>query len=176
MRNEHKRLEVKAGQGRHKRLFSDQRRRLSRIAMLVVGAVMVATLAPAVTSSVSATTPAPTLPTCQPSMPGGPVFITADCVDPVLNQPYVDIEQPGTMTDPTTGVTVNFTYVHGGFTGTTTKFSVLLSVGKSVRGAILRDHLPDTRSGKRGNGLSIGGNLGLLCRVRHLEWRLCRLE
>lgn len=100
VRNERKRLELRGGQRCHKRLFSNRRRRLSKSALLAVGAVMVATLAPAVTSSVSGTTPTSTPPTCQASTPGGPVFITADCVDPVLNQPYVDVEQPGTMTDP----------------------------------------------------------------------------
>src|SRR5262249_29041033 len=55
--------------------------------------------------------------------PGGPLFITPDCVDPEYTSPFVDIDQPGTTTDPETGVTVQYRYIHGGFTGTSTLFA-----------------------------------------------------
>lgn len=53
----------------------------------------------------------------------GSVNVTADCVDPLLKQPYVDQDVHKTITDPATKVTVNVRYVHGGFKGTDAKFA-----------------------------------------------------
>src|SRR5689334_17173762 len=89
---------------------------LASVAVLGSAAVVAVGFGPVASAS-------PTPPTCQAASPGGPVFITSDCVDPDLNSPYVDIDQPGSITDPSTGITVSYRYVHGGFTGTPAKFA-----------------------------------------------------
>ena len=81
-------------------------------------------------------------PTCQASSPGGPVFITSECVDPVLNQPYIDAEYPGTATDPTTNVTVSYTYVHGGFAGTNAKFAFYFPTADQYKGRFFEGTYP----------------------------------
>jgi hypothetical protein len=53
---------------------------------------------------------------CAPPTPGAPMFLTKDCVDPHFTQPYVDIDEQRTVPVP-------HRYVHGGFTGTDTRFS-----------------------------------------------------
>src|SRR6202011_5504824 len=84
----------------------------------LVGAAVVPGSVPASDAAASATSPI-----CQAASPGGPLFITATCVDPELNRPYIDVKRPGTTTDSKTGIAVSYTYVHGGFTGTSTRFS-----------------------------------------------------
>lgn len=59
---------------------------------------------------------------CATGSNGGPL-VTASCVDPALDKPYVDLDERRTITDPATKVTVKVRYVHGGFTGTKGKFS-----------------------------------------------------
>jgi hypothetical protein len=61
-----------------------------------------------------------------PAGANGPLFVTGDSVDPVLARPYVDETRPGSTTDPATGVTVGYTYVHGGFEGTNARFALYL--------------------------------------------------
>jgi hypothetical protein len=70
------------------------------------------------------------------------LFITSSCEDPDLNQPYVDVEQPGTTTDPATGVTVSYTYVHGGFTGTNTKFAFYFPAPNQYKGRFFESTYP----------------------------------
>ena len=65
----------------------------------------------------------PAAPACEAQSTGGPLFITESCYDPELSKPYVDVRKPGTLTDEASGVSVSFTYVHGGFTGTNARFS-----------------------------------------------------
>jgi hypothetical protein len=60
---------------------------------------------------------------CEAQPIGGPLFITENCNDPELSKPYVDERKPGTLTDEVSKVSVSFTYVHGGFTGTKARFS-----------------------------------------------------
>jgi hypothetical protein len=88
----------------------------------VAAAVVAAGVSPVVAATATASDPAPV---CQAPFPGGPVFITDTCTDPVLNQPYLDVPtgQLGSKTDPATGVTVSYLYFHGGFTGTNARFS-----------------------------------------------------
>src|SRR6266498_4285235 len=54
---------------------------------------------------------------CTPPTSSTSMLVTADCIDPRFNQPYVDIEEQRTMPVP-------HRYVHGGFTGTDAKFSI----------------------------------------------------
>jgi hypothetical protein len=79
---------------------------------------------------------------CQAAYTGGPLFITPYCVDPQLNTPYIDAYQPGTTTDPATGVTVNYTYVHGGFTGTSTKFAFYFPAPNAYKGWFIESTYP----------------------------------
>jgi hypothetical protein len=81
-------------------------------------------------------------PTCQPLSAGGPVFVTEACVDPALNQPYTDIDEQRTTTDPATNVTVSYRYVHGGFTGTNTKFSFYFPDSAQYRGRFFESTYP----------------------------------
>ncbi len=115
-----------------------------RRSMLVVGCasltLVAATAISPVASAAARRSSAPV--DCQAPTSGGPVFITATCVDPVLNQPYVDVEKPGSMTDPSTGVTANFTYVHGGFTGTNAKFSFYFPAADRYKGRYFETTYP----------------------------------
>jgi hypothetical protein len=70
------------------------------------------------------------------------VFITPSCQDTELNQPYVDVEQPGTTTDPATNITVSYTYVHGGFTGTNTKFAFYFPAPTKYQGRFFESTYP----------------------------------
>jgi hypothetical protein len=81
-------------------------------------------------------------PTCQPRSAGGPVFVTATCVDPVLNQPYTDVDERRTTTDPATDVTVSYRYIHGGFTGTNTRFSLYFPEPSQYRGRFFQSTYP----------------------------------
>ena len=80
--------------------------------------------------------------TCEAKSSGAPLFITAACVDPVLNKPYVDIKRPGTITDPKTRVTVTFIYVHGGFTGTNAKFAFYFPAADKYKGRFFETTYP----------------------------------
>lgn len=51
------------------------------------------------------------------------LYITPDCVDPELREAYIDEDEQQTVTDPETGITVSYRYVHGGFTGTEARFA-----------------------------------------------------
>jgi hypothetical protein len=86
-----------------------RRRRWPVLAVLASAAMLAAGLTPAAAAT---TTNVPSTPT---PCAGNPLFITDTCVDPALNVPYIDADHPGTITDTTTGVTVSFLYVHGGF-------------------------------------------------------------
>lgn len=97
-------------------------------------AASAAAAAPQAASPVSAT--------CEAKSPGGPLFVTATCVDPVLSKPYVDIKRPGTITDAKTGVTVEFLYVHGGFRGTNAKFSFYFPAAGEYKGRFFETTYP----------------------------------
>ena len=79
---------------------------------------------------------------CEAQRPGGGLFITESCVDPVLNQPYVDIRREGTLTDPQTNITVNFLYVHGGFTGTSARFAFYFPAAEHYQGRFFQTTYP----------------------------------
>ena len=54
------------------------------------------------------------------------MFLTATCVDPHYTQPFIDIDEMRATPVP-------HRFVHGGFTGTDTRFSYLLPAGGSVQ-------------------------------------------
>jgi hypothetical protein len=114
------------------------RRLLAAAVMLAVGLTGVTTTPPA-----SAQTPASEeVPTCEPRSAGGPVFVTGSCVDPVLNRPYTDRDEQRTTTDPATNVTVTYRYIHGGFTGTNTRFSLYFPEPSQYRGRFFQSTYP----------------------------------
>jgi hypothetical protein len=79
---------------------------------------------------------------CEAQSAGGPVFITENCNDPELSKPYVDERKPGTLTDEASGVSVNFTYVHGGFTGTKARFSFYFPAADKYRDRFFQTTYP----------------------------------
>lgn len=94
---------------------------------------------PALAADVAASTsPA----ACQAASPGAPMFITATCVDPELSRPYIDVKRPGTMTDSRTGITVSYTYVHGGFTGSKVRFAFYFPAADKYRGRFFQTTYP----------------------------------
>jgi hypothetical protein len=122
--------------------MSRHRRRVGRAGVLLAStAILGVGLTPVATATATASASSPP-PACQASSPGGPLFITADCVDPVLNQPYIDADHPGTITDPTTNVTVSFRYIHGGFTGTNARFSFYFPAPDQYRGRFFENTYP----------------------------------
>ncbi|HXK22691.1 MAG TPA: hypothetical protein VMS55_08455 [Myxococcota bacterium] len=58
------------------------------------------------------------------------MFITDDCIDPVLNTPYIDIDEMRTTPVP-------HRFVHGGFTGTDTKFSIAFPPAAQYQGRFI---------------------------------------
>jgi PKD domain len=121
----------------HRRRTKGTRVLLASAAVLAVGLTPVATATATATAS-----PSSPPPTCQASTAGGPLFITANCVDPVLNEPYIDADHSGTITDPTTNVTVSFRYIHGGFTGTNARFSFYFPAPDQYRGRFFENTYP----------------------------------
>jgi hypothetical protein len=103
---------------------------LLSVAMLATG-VPVATVTARATASAAA-----------PLCTGNPVFVTASCDDPVLDQPYIDQDQPGTTTDPTTGITVSYRYIHGGFTGTAARFAFYFPAPGQYQGRFFESTYP----------------------------------
>jgi hypothetical protein len=86
-----------------------------------------------------------------PPIPAGPLFVTETSVDPVLNEPYVDADRPGTATDPATGVTVDYRYIHGGFTGTNARFSFYFPAAEAYRGRFFQATYPLVTNEDEGN-------------------------
>ena len=85
---------------------------------------------------------------CEAQSAGGPVFITENCNDPELSKPYVDERKPGTLTDEASGVSVNFTYVHGGFPGTNARFSFYFPAADKYQRPLHSDDLSNHRRGR----------------------------
>ncbi|WP_197436604.1 MULTISPECIES: PKD domain-containing protein [Gluconobacter] len=101
--------------------------------------------APAVTfACVLATLPAQaaTSPVCQAPLPKGALFITPLCDDPELSRPYIDKDKLGETTDPETGVSVRYRYVHGGFAGSKTKFAFYFPAQADYRGWFIESTYP----------------------------------
>ncbi len=109
--------------------------------VLVLAAGMLATSVMPIAATGSAAAPVTATPCTSPSS-GAPIFVTATCVDPEYNQPYTDIDQLQTTTDPATNVTVSYRYVHGGFTGTTARFSLYFPAATQYRGRFFQSTYP----------------------------------
>ena len=78
------------------------------------------------------------------------MFITPECLDPDLAAPFIDVDEQRTVVDPATDATLNYRYVHGGFTDTDARFSFYFPTAGSVPGAVLPRHLSDGVARGRG--------------------------
>lgn len=107
---------------------------------VVVAALGVASGATA--SAQSTTTTASASPECTPQVPDGPVFVTPDCTDPGLTEPYTDKDEQRTTTDPATKVKVSYRYVHGGFTGTKARFAFYFPSKAKYQGRFFESTYP----------------------------------
>lgn len=108
--------------------------------MPAVCAALAVALIPAAAADVTKAPAA--LPDCQPINAGGPLFITPQCTDPALSTPYVDSDRPGETADPTTGLTVHYRLIHGGFTGSNTKFTFFFPAARDYRGWFVEETYP----------------------------------
>ena len=71
-------------------------------------------------------------PTCSSPAAGAPMRVTADCVDPRFNDPYIDIDEQRTAPVP-------HRYVHGGFKGTDAKFSFCFPPPEQFQGRFFQN-------------------------------------
>ena len=74
---------------------------------------------------------------CTPMWSGYTMPITAECIDPRYNQPYIDINKPGA-----TPGGVHYQYVHGGFTGTDARFSFYFPPADQYQGRFFQFTYP----------------------------------
>jgi hypothetical protein len=83
---------------------------------------------------------------CSAPAPGAPMLVTADCVAPRFNKPYVDIDEQRTTPVP-------HRYVHGGFTGTDAKFSFYFPPREQFQGRFFQNthQLLNSENGSPGN-------------------------
>ncbi len=111
-----------------------------RISSLLLAFGLCLTVVPE--SGSAATQEHPVTSACEQQSAGGTLFITESCDDPELNKPYVDERRPGTLIDEASGVSVSFTYVHGGFTGTTARFSFYFPTAEKYRDRFFQTTYP----------------------------------
>jgi hypothetical protein len=71
-------------------------------------------------------------PTCSSLASGEPMHVTADCIDPRFNDPYVDIDEQRTAPVP-------HLYVHGGFKGTDARFSFYFPPPEQYQGRFFQN-------------------------------------
>jgi len=89
------------------------------------------------------------------------MFVTADSVDPELAEPYTDIDEQRTTTDPATNLTVSYRYIHGGFSGTAARFAFYFPAPSDYRGRFFHYTYPtfaqeDAGSDTIAFGISLG--------------------
>src|SRR5690349_15715242 len=115
------------------------------VRMLATGAVVTAlAVVSGAAASAQSTTTTPTSgsPECAPQVQDGPVFVTPQCTDPGLVEPYTDKDEQRTTTDPATKVKVSYRYVHGGFTGTKARFSLYFPSKSKYQGRFFESTYP----------------------------------
>jgi len=78
-------------------------------------------------------------PVCAPPATGAPIFVTEDCVDPVLNNPVVDVDEWRQTPVP-------HRYVNGHFEGTGTRFSFYFPPKDKYEGRFFHYVLPSPSS------------------------------
>jgi len=110
-------------------------------AMVGAAAVLVGALMPVASTSISSAERI-----CRSPGDGAPMFVTADCVDPRYNKPFVDIDEMRTTPVP-------HRYIHGGFTGTDAKFSFYFPPREQFQGRFFQNthQLLTSENGPPGN-------------------------
>jgi hypothetical protein len=76
---------------------------------------------------------------CAPPAPGAPIFVTEDCIDQVLNNPVVDVDEWRQTPVP-------HRYVNGHFVGTGTRFSFYFPPQDKYKGRFFHYVLPSPSS------------------------------
>jgi len=72
--------------------------------------------------------PAPATEPCAPDDIAG-IFVTADCDDPDIGEPFIDVDEIREVTNPETGEAITYRYLHGGFADSTVAFALHLPDG-----------------------------------------------
>jgi hypothetical protein len=81
-------------------------------------------------------------PPCQTGA-NGSLFVTDNCVDPTLSQPTIDKDEMRSTTDPKTGVTVSYRYIHGYFADhPTAKFAFYFPAASDYKGRFFEETYP----------------------------------
>ncbi len=70
------------------------------------------------------------------------MFVTPECLDADLAEPYIDIDEQRTVTDPATNTTLNYRYIHGGFTDTNARFSFYFPPADQYQGRFFHGTYP----------------------------------
>lgn len=87
-------------------------------------------------------TPAVAAEPCVPSALNGALFITETCGDPSFNQPFIDVDEQRSTTDPASSVSIAYRYVHGGFSGTNARFSLYFPSSEDYSGRFFQSTYP----------------------------------
>ena len=88
-----------------------------------------------------------TQPTCSSPGPGKPILITADCVDPRFNDPYIIEDTTVPAANATIrSVPVPYTYIHGGFRGTDATFSFYFPPASMYQGRFFQMNVHQLRT------------------------------
>jgi hypothetical protein len=74
--------------------------------------------------------------------PGRSLLVTVDCVDPTFRSAVVDVDEQRSITEPGSGRTLHYRYVHGGFAGTTAKFALYYPAPKQYKGRFFESTYP----------------------------------
>jgi hypothetical protein len=85
-------------------------------------------------------------PACASPSAGAPMLVTAGCVDPRYNDPFVDVDEQRTIPVP-------HRYIHGGFKGTDAKFSFYFPPKEQFQGRFFQNthQLLSSENGPAGN-------------------------
>jgi hypothetical protein len=70
------------------------------------------------------------------------VLITLDCVDPDFNQPTIDADEQRTLTDPATGDSVSYRYLHGVLSGGKARFALYFPMADAYQGRFFESTYP----------------------------------
>jgi hypothetical protein len=111
-----------------------------RIRTIAVATSVIAGLVPGVLVSTQSANAIPS--NCQAGADGA-LFVTPTCVDPSLSQPVTDLDQQRMTTDPVTGVTVSYRYIHGYFADhPTAKFAFYFPDASAYKGRFFEETYP----------------------------------
>lgn len=88
-----------------------------------------------------------TPPTCTSPGPGKPIFVTAKCIDPKFNDPYIIQDTTVPAGNATArSVPVPYTYIHGGFRGTDATFSFYFPPASMYQGRFFQMDIHQLRT------------------------------